>query len=95
MGMLFNQIYGNQTEEDFIYKISESRVKATCEVMEQQLAKNTYLAEEKFTAADCVCLSVNDAAAVYSLQPQQISEYYVLSRAHRTAASAQAGYREW
>ncbi|GKZ27863.1 hypothetical protein AbraCBS73388_006200 [Aspergillus brasiliensis] len=53
MGMLFNQIYGNQTEEDFVYKISESRVKATREVMEQQLAKNTYLAEEKFTAADC------------------------------------------
>ncbi|PYH31681.1 glutathione S-transferase family protein [Aspergillus neoniger CBS 115656] len=73
MGMLFSRIRGTPSEEDFVYKMSESRVKATCEAMEQQLAKNAYLAGEEFTAADCV--SVFHLTTLRLFVPYSLEEY--------------------
>ncbi|GKZ33075.1 hypothetical protein AbraIFM66950_002850 [Aspergillus brasiliensis] len=78
MGMLFSRIRGGKQssdneEEDFVYKMSQSRVKATCEAMDQHLAKNTYLAGEEFTAADCV--SVFQLTTLRLFIPYSLDEY--------------------
>ncbi|PWY94339.1 glutathione S-transferase [Aspergillus sclerotioniger CBS 115572] len=52
MGLMFGRLRGS--DEDFVSKMSEARVKATCEAMEKQLSKSRYLAGDEFTAADCV-----------------------------------------
>ncbi|PYI00315.1 glutathione S-transferase [Aspergillus sclerotiicarbonarius CBS 121057] len=70
MGMMFSRLRG---EEDFISKLSEGRVKATCEAMEKQLSKFPYLAGEEFTVADCV--SVFPLTTLRLFVPYGLDEY--------------------